>query len=73
MTVGAQNIHKLASTLRRLEHEAATGTCALRSCHRPAAGFVSDWSGRPKGICAIHIPGAVDLGYEVHCETEVVG
>lgn len=69
MSAGARNVHALAATLRQLEHDAATGTCALESCGHPAAGFISSWDKGPRGICAEHIPGAMDLGYEVYIAT----
>lgn len=51
-------------TLRRLEHEAATGTCAM--CGQPSVGFISSWDNHPKGICAEHAEGATSSGYTVH-------
>lgn len=64
MTKGARNVHALAGTLRRLEHEAATGQCHL--CDAPSVGFISTWSNHPWGICARHARTAQRHGYTVH-------
>lgn len=68
MTQGARNIHALGDALRRLEHNAATGLCALVPCERPAIGFVSSWNNRPRGICQWHADQAqaLKLSYVVH-------
>lgn len=66
MTRGARNIHALAATLRCLEHEAATGECAMAGCRNKAAGFVSGWDNHPEGICDDHSDRARELGYIVH-------
>lgn len=70
MTRGARNIHALAVTLRRLEHEAATGTCSLLTCDKPAIGFVSSWDNHPRGICADHASTAPRHGYTVHLDPD---
>ncbi len=66
MITGARNIHALSATLRRLEHEAATGQCAI--CGQPSVGFVEGWDNRPQGICAEHASLAPRHGYTVHAD-----
>jgi len=68
MTSGARNIHALAATVRRLEHEAANGQCAM--CGEPSVGFISGWDSIPRGICERHANTAPKYGYTVHRETE---
>jgi len=65
MSKGARNIHALSATLRRLEHEAATGKCAI--CGAPSVGFIYQWDGIPFGICEGHAT-AAPHGLTVHRE-----
>ena len=62
--MGSRDVHALAATLRRLEHEAATGRCAI--CGMPSVGFIEGWDLRPRGICADHARTALRFGYTVH-------
>lgn len=68
MTRGTRNVHALAVTLRRLEHEAATGQCAI--CGKPSVGFISSWDNHPRGSCAKHAVIAPLHGFTVHPDRE---
>jgi hypothetical protein len=65
MSKNARDIHTLSATLRRLEHEAATGKCAI--CGAPSVGFIYQLDGIPFGICEGHAA-AVPRCLTVHRE-----
>lgn len=65
MTRGAHNVHSLGATLRRLEREAAAGTCYIHP-ERQAVGFIARWDNRPKGCCRACAAYGSTHGWTVH-------